>query len=204
MPYPIQTARFAALVRRLFGIQGHVGLQAIDDVFLTMPVTRDRIELDAMRGDFPLGAWRDSIAGGAGNLSNVQLVNPSDSGRLVVVDHLHYSPAVAVVNVGILRSTAVPARNGLTRDTRDYFFDIATGGLFQGRAVITTAQVAIPGVLPSTAAFDRLDGHDIDGDVCVLTPGHALVVEQTLANANVLAAFKWREHVLTSGEERLG
>lgn len=88
MPFPVQTGRFAAMVRRLFNLQGHVGLQAIDDVFLVLPVTQpDDETLAAERGEVRIAEGVTSAAV-AGQFSFTQVTNSDNSGKLAIIEEV--------------------------------------------------------------------------------------------------------------------
>lgn len=209
MPFPVQSGRFAAMVRRLFNLQGHVGLQAIDDVFLVQAITQpDDETLVAERGEvrFAEGVTAAALAG---NFSFAHITNPEGSGRLVVVEEAWVHGTVPTGFEFVATITRFTGGGAALRSVLDPRV-AADPGLNQTPqflgAFIGTGTSGAP-LIGNSMLFGQIGtnvSHVVFRPGAVLPPGYRFAVFCQTVNTELHATFIARSRDVTPQELALG
>ncbi len=96
MTTPLQITRYDRLVRRAMGLvgEGAIVTGVLPDVFPVMELENERIELLAL-AQWTVGLEMVDFTSGVGLRSRAQCFNPATSQKLVVVEQITFSTAVA-------------------------------------------------------------------------------------------------------------
>lgn len=204
MPFSIQLQRFARLLQKKLGLQGYIPLTLLEDITPMVGVLSGEGPEDYFLREEELRSAQMNQPGAVGNLSRVALVNPADSGFLVVVKRvIVFQAAGATVDVdGTVEAASLTALvRGRPRDTR----------LADDLSAIPATPVGLNADNPAGVSGLRLwsyrkpvnDSADVELDV-VLRPGTMHSVFTTGGNTPLTASFHWRQYrhgpqELTSG-----
>ena len=193
----IQTARLENFIRRWGSIKGpgSVLSETLGDVFPVLDLEHLTPENQLMAG------WESFwIAGGvaavAAQRSGASLINPAESGALVVVDGFIMSPSGAtIVTVGteLALFTQIIVRV-IKRDTR--------GQPFSGKAALGgNTNVSTDETGLTYRALATTDAQiEIPGSLAVLEPGTQLAVVLTTVNLSLRIAFYGRARLAEPSE----
>jgi len=184
-----------ALSRR-FGVQGAPSPNVASEVFPTVPMEGPSAapEFAYLRQSRLCEGWGEDAAG-AGARSAVQLINPSGSGVLGIVDRLFIvndqASAVKGYIWGLKRSTTTDAAAAAyPRDTR---IPTATTLLVGARTAAHAGDDDMKVYVPASETR-------IFHGPWILHPGNHLYVQGAEDNLGVWAGFWWEERAATEGE----
>lgn len=196
MTFEVQQNRWDQLIRRTSGSIGpgsRVG-ETLAELFPVFEVETNRAELMLLAG-WTLGQGAAVLNASVGDRNQAQLFNPTDSGKLVVLEQVMVGDAAAPIFEYNTSSTALAddVGNVIQRDTRD-----STPPVGQIRTVQQ------PGGLPTIGIFNVQASIaftlTIDGGLFVLAPGTGFNISTDEANTNTRFNFMWRERVALESE----
>lgn len=197
MTNEIQQTRYDRLMRRVGGIigPGSKVSEVLTELFPTLDVERVPGELLFLSG-WQLGMGGGVLSAGAGNTAKFQLVNPADSGLLVVVTRIDFaSNTTQTVNVDPNNTLFVSAPGvNVKRDTR-------TGVGATVSEVRTSIDVSVTS--PTYVLQNLVNTPNRiwdDNGIAVLSPGFALQIGQTATAGTFRVGFLWRERVAELSE----
>ena len=198
----IQVGRYSALLQRLFAIKGAApSPQLSSEIMPTFPLEVDRPEWKYLANErlcWGVGAQ----AAVAGERSHVQLVNPTQSSALMVIERLLIAPTGGTtVRIGHMDS---PMSGGGVAQAASGFRDsrlargsqVSSGQVWTGSdaAVLVTSQLHNVG-FTGTPNPGFVMEHSI-----VLTPGTGLGLACFTVNIPLSVNFAWRERKLEPDE----
>lgn len=189
MPRLVQWSRFSNAFQRLFGIQGSTQLSVIDDVFLTLPVEREDMHQDVLRGWTPFAGFSVRAAS-VGNRSSIRI--GAVPNKLVVIDGLLiYATAAAAANVGLLPALGGAAITTL-RDPRAIAPGVTIATAVNAASVFATNVWAFPAIGPPGV---------YSGIPWVITPAQDLVIENASVNLDLQVSYWGASRELTAQEQ---
>lgn len=193
MPAPVQFGRFARFVQNLFGVQGHMGLQAIDDVFPIVNI-HDRSEESFLGREERVFAQNFSAAAVVGAFSNMGLVNPPGSGKLVVLETVTSTSSIWIYGgvATVVTPGAALTMNSAYLDTR-----ILPAGLTGSPASALMDVGSGPAVLDTQFCFPQFSSMRVGA---VLQPGTWFRFWGGTLNTVIGAQLHWRERQFTESE----
>jgi len=196
----IQQNRWDQLIRRVAGIVGG-GSQVNDtlnELFPVIDVERVPGELLLLMGtDICVGAT--SRTGDAGEVPNIQLFNPVDSGKLITITQAIFS--VDVETRVRLATTNIPLPTAVTtqvyRDRRHDITTRPTGSMrHESQVALVDAHFLI--LVLANTSFVMSD----ENGIVVLNPGSAFEASPTSAATTMRMTYFWRERVAQASELR--
>lgn len=190
MPRLVQWSRFSDAFQRLFGIQGSTQLNVIDDVFLTLPVEREDMHQDVLRGWTPFAGF--SVRGASvGNRSSIRI--GAVPNKLVVIDGLLVFSSVAGsgANVGLLAALGGAAITTL-RDPRGIAPGVTIATAVNAASVFATNVYAVPVITTPGVQLNV---------PWVVTPAADLVIENSAVNADLQVSYWGASRELTAQEQ---
>jgi hypothetical protein len=200
----LQVGRFDTLVRRLLSIKGQQLFPNLSGELSTeLTLESDRPEWAALKGEKLCGA-SGTWAALAANINQFQLVNPANSGHLVVVIDAQFSNdgpladmmAVALLGGGLLGTTfttAVVRDQRFNRTTTSPMVPVGqsrgaqAAGITGGAVVYWTAAIGIGGTLRYS--------HPV-----ILAPGQSLLVTNFVVAQGSRIGWSWYERPAESSE----
>lgn len=201
VPGLVQVPRYAEALKRLLGLKDYPVAPTVATELLPVLVAEQltRPEFQRMAG-VRIASGSISVPADAGNVSNVQLLNPAGSNTLVVVERCVISAGAASVVVVGFRASALTTLTGNTshRDTRNRSNPGNNLGL---RAQVRT-QLAPATLVTTFWLTARLSANqfvDVPMDV-VLAAGDGMVVSPSAVNLEARCTFFWRERPLEPSE----
>jgi len=193
----IQQTRYDHLMRRIGGIigPGSKVSEVLTELFPTLDVENGPGELLFLTG-WQLGFGGGRATGAAAGFQKFQVVNPADSGKIVVVTKLVAATnATSGYDLNVTDTLFTSAPGSQTkRDTREGIGATTTEVREDGTATPTSANFSWE--IPARTPFQLEDPNGI----AVLTPGFALEVGQTVVNLLMAVGFFWRERVAELSE----
>jgi len=192
MSSPTQIGRWESAIRRVFGLQGHQGLNITDDIFPGIQLA----DLDAP--DYctlnrnPRFATYGAQVAVAGERASVLLGNPTGSGYLIIIERVSWTSGALSLRLG-MAFTFIAATNSFAKDARRMNGGVGVGGrstvigLSSIGGFINQSMWGWEGPNLQVAAGELVDPG------IVLPPGYVFGVEHTSANAALSANFEWRE-----------
>ena len=191
MPLNVQAGRFADVIRKRMGVQAHVGLNLVDDLFTVYP-THPVDPEDALLRDELRVALFVNVGAVAGQLGYIRLSNPAGSGRIVVLEEVVVVTGTTMLggwdpNVGPAGNLTAYMLDGRAVGTRHN-----SGSVQSGTAAAST--LGVTQFIFSTATVYRPG--------VVLLPGNCFGMFGQAVNVAVSASLMWREFVPTDEEMR--
>lgn len=183
----INQVRYQNKLRAAYGIDGENPIPTVAELVPVVIMEGERFELRFPGNEFSYIGGVAVAAGGAGNASNIALLNPTGSGQLVVVEKIDASilwSIGAVAESVILASYTQAPANVITRDFRG----------FGPAAQIWTRNNAVP-----VTERARMHGVGLNELEFCIAPGQAMVVWGTALNVATEASYVWRERGLDYG-----
>lgn len=197
----INVARWQNKVRAMFGIDGENPIPTLDELLPVAIVEGDRIEREAAGTvvEF-MGDSQDIAAGGAGNVGQVVLLNPSNSGVIIALEGWDaWGTAAVFVDVsGITETTTLAS---YTRLGPGFQFGNPRDGRFFGQGAAAQLWFRNNAAFGPGSYRYRVNAkrhHDARG-LFVMPPGRGYVFADATANEVFRAAFFWRETPLEQG-----
>ena len=198
MTYEVQQNRWDQTVRRASGSIGPGSrvAETLAELFPTFDVENLPLELMLLSG-WTLGQGVANKPAVAGRFSKIQLFNPAQSGKLIVLTRLDlFSNSTSTVRYSLAETAlTLDSGNVVARDTRE---GITGAGVGQMRTDDTAGGVAAFGEFITQAnisfLFENLDG------LFVLAPGTGITFSQSIVNKSLLGNFLWRERVALQSE----
>lgn len=195
----LQQNRYDKLLRRVGGLIGAKSMvsDALGELFPTIDVELVPSELLRLSGT-RLGMAGASITGAAAEFAKAQLVNPANSNLIVTITDIWLSadvPSIFRVGTAIAPFLTTEPTSEVLRDTRD-------GHDTQPAADIRTLSDGALGpanLLLAVLANTAFHWH-AQNDLMVLSPGTAIFLTNTNANATTQFNFFWRERVAEESE----
>lgn len=161
-------------------MQGHVGLNLIDDVFMTYPAA-STLEEDYHLRDESRFAYVNTVAAVAGQLSFTRIGVPAGAtGRIIVVTSFLQTSGQ---NTVIGTDTAPSVASNLSACSLD------TRGALNFSGIATGTNVASP---IAQSLMIALSGVTVPVGI-VLTPGNTIVAVCQVANTAMPFEWRWRE-----------
>lgn len=185
----INQVRYQNKVRAGYGIDGENPIPTVAELVPVCIIEGERFELRFPGNEFSFVGGVAVAAGGAGNASNIALLNPSNSGVLVVVEKIDASilwSIGAVAESVILASYTQAPANVITRDFRG----------FGSAAQIWTRNNAVP-----VTERARMHGIGLNEIEFAIAPGQAMVIWGTALNVATEGSYVWRERGLDYGSK---
>lgn len=207
MAFPVQARRYASLVRRVFGHQGSVFLQAIDDVFLMLPVSgHDDPAMDGLRLE-KRKAFGHTVAASVGNLSSSRISNSPGTNKLLVMEEIWVHAGAALhteFRAGLLTEVGFGASAIPVLDTRFNTGVQATPTDTGAQLVDTFAAASLFGAVPTFAFHVGSEQTFIFRPRAVYLGGFGFLVECQTADAAFDVQFIFTERELVAGEATPG
>jgi len=193
----IQQTRYDRLMRRVGGIigPGSKVSEVLTELFPTLDVESVPGELLFLTG-WQLGFGGGSITPGAGDVQKFQVVNPADSGKLVVVTRaIITGTANTSYSMNVTATLFVSAPGTETkRDTREGVGQTVAQVREESSAVLTSPNFVM---LRGTRA--PMDLQDNNG-LAVLSPGFAFEIGNNTGAQQTAVGFFWRERTAELSE----
>lgn len=192
----LQTARLENFIRRWGSIKGggSVLSETLGDVFPMLDLENLTPENQLVAGWQLFWAFA-TVIGVSAQLPGASIINPADSGNIVVVDSIIFrTEAAANITIGSSLPLFTPVGNVVPRDTR--------GPAFSGKARFganSNVGAAENGLLLRTAtAIDRQV--EIPNSLAVLQPGTQLAIVSALVNIDLTVSFIGRARIAEPSE----
>jgi hypothetical protein len=190
----LQQNRYDRLVRRVGNIvaPGAIVGDALNELFPTIDVENVPSELLVLMGT-AIAFGGTTLAGVAGNISRVQLLNPVGSNVLITLTHCDVALVVdADVRYGINQiSLADNTNDAVFRETR-------FGGPARPVGQLRT-QSNLPTLAPTNGRIRLLANTtyriDDPNDLAVLLPGFGWTISSNIQNSLITTTMYWRERV---------
>lgn len=186
----VQTAQFDNLIRRLYSIKGGGSelSETLGDVFPILDLENLPSELLLLRGWHLFGRHATQIAVVA-QLTGLQVVNPADSGAIVVVDKIIINSELGGnITIGTTLAPFAVTISTQRRDTRNPVLNLANARIGGSNNVGAAAE---GGLLELAADVDR--ELTVPNGLAVLGPGTAFSVVSAVVNSNLQVSFYGRE-----------
>jgi len=184
----LQTARLENFIRRWGSIKGpgSVLSESLGDVFPILDLENLTPENFFPASWYPFFIF-GSVVGVAAQLSGMSLINPANSGNLVVVDAVNIrSQATGTVTVGMSLPLFTAVANVAQRDGRSAPF--SGGARLGANANVGAAENGM--IFEIVAEVDRF--LVLPHGVAVLSPGTQLAVVESAANSDMTISFSGR------------
>jgi len=184
----IQTARLENFIRRWASIKGggSVLSETLGEVFPVLDLENLTAENYLPAGWTPFFGFI-TVAGVAAQLQGASLINPANSGKIVVVDQITLrTNAAENVTIGTSLALFTPSVNARTRDTR--------APAFLGSARVganSNVGAAETGLLFRPVA-GQVQVIEIPNGIAVLSPGNQLAVVGATVNITINVGFTGR------------
>jgi len=184
MPKQIQTPSFGQILVKAFNLKGRFQ-PVLDETIVPVVVLEMEPAASPMLRQIATGGI-DRVAGGAGNVVVVQLVNPPTSGVLVVIEALWAISATAGDLFGCFLASSPGAGSalGAWRDTRTIF----TTGPVLPRALISATVSGTVAAKPRYVADGTRQVTE-----WIIEPGYQLDCRQSTVNTALSVYFDWYE-----------
>lgn len=193
----LQTARLENFIRRWGSIKGggSVLSETLGDVFPVLDLENLTPENQLVAG-WTLWAGGASVTGTAGDLAALSLINPADSGQIVVVDKMtFFASAAQVCQYGINSTLLTQVIAVSVRDSR-------VGQVFGGAALVGASQDTTGNL--GDINFRVLNTEDLQFEIpnafAVLTPGNQLQVTMSTVATTLRGAFFGRSRLAEPSE----
>ena len=198
MNYEVQQTRWDRIIRRASGSIGP-GSRVRETIAEVFPM----IDLERVPGELLILGGTNICSGAAqalgapAQIGVVQLFNPPDSGNIITVTRVTFSPTGATM-IRFALATSPLALNAATerfRDTRRPPTDLPVGNIRSesiASQLLETHSVRVP-----ASTSNHIE--DPNG-VAVLTPGSGITVGPTTTALTTLVAFLWRERPAEESE----
>lgn len=180
----INQVRYQNKVRTMFGTDGDNPIPTLNELLPVVVVENDRFESRFPGNEFSFVGGLSVAAGGAGNSSNVALLNPTGSGILATVEaisQLSASVIGAVAESVITASYTQTTTDLITRDFRG----------FGSACQIWSRNNAVP-----PTARGRLQAGGTHYVNFSIAPGQAIVLWGVTLNAVAEITYFWYERAL--------
>jgi len=195
----IQQSRWDTLVRRVTGSIGPGSrvAETLSELFPVLDVERVPAEL-LILGQIDICTGASQAVGAAGELGEVQLFNPAESGKIITITQVFVGTTTtqlirwAFITTGLLNATDTER----FRDLRHPINQQPTGQIRTASnptLLQETGQIRIVG---NTQAFIV----DPENSVAVLPPGNGMVVAATTVATTINVSYFWRERIALEAE----
>lgn len=187
------------ILQKVYGVVGAPSPIMASELFPQVVVRNDRPEWPFLEGDrIAAGVVSDGAV--VGQISHVGLINPVDSGVLVIVKEFLIAQGTAqrtnLIFIGQNVEATDTTAPGAPRDSR--FQLIAVGGPETTALLFTLTQVGTITAAPiATVSFSDTFRYD---QPIVLGPGGFLMVRGSVSNEGLTVSFSWLEQKAASGE----
>jgi len=199
-----RTSLSIALTRALGATKGAVGIERFGETLTPTINLWERPEWAVLRDEWLCAFLRGQAAGAAGTFAAVALVNPANSGLLVVLTALASNVAVAADSITLEIATEAQLAVDLTTQTvgvvRDRRANVAgfvsRAHVRNGASTVATIGQQVSRVTGPVVEFIRFQ----TGLPIVLPPGHGAVAITNNDASTITVALEWYERRALPGE----
>ncbi len=188
-----------AILRSILQLEEQRLLELDDQLQATVVLASDRPEWALLASEIlcaGIGQFNPSV----GNTASIRLLNPANSGVLIVVSQLMLSVTVASrVNINVMKGNVALGLVFAVKGQRDIRVPKDSG-------VLNVTTMSLSGAQPSGAngqtvqsAFIAANTPLVYREPFVLGPGDSLEIEHTTVNLDFTVAASWRERPLAGG-----
>lgn len=193
----LQQNRYDQLLRRVGGLIGAKSMvnDALTELFPMVDVEDLKAELALISGSRLAFSSTFQLADPV-DLNHSQLFNPTDSNNLIVLERLDIRASIAQ-NIEYQLATVALADFTANHALRDTRLGIPTAPVGQVRSVEQAGGLAQFGLI-----WEDTNGKTIEDKrgLFVLAPGTGLTIATTVANADFIVSYLWRERVAETSE----
>jgi hypothetical protein len=192
--------RFNKIITALHGTKGHTPApQITPEIGHHIILESDRPEYHFLAGSTRY-ATKSSVGGAAGTFSEVQFLNPANSGTLVVFEHVFVEPASNTGADAFMFPGAIATSPsfGFPLDSREAPTKKSTLVNFINTGLVAQSGNPIDSVFNSAAFAAHLEFIGLQG--VVLGPGGVMGVFARLVNTGLNLWAIWRERAISPNE----
>jgi len=192
----LQTARLENFIRRWGSIKGpgSVLSETLGDVFPVLDLENLSPENYLPAGWYPFMIFATAV-GVAAQLTGVSVINPANSGSILVVDEVRIrAQSAGTVTFGSAQPLFTAVANSTQRDTRSAPFS----GVARIGADVNVAAVELGLIVRVAATVDTVV--TLPHGVAILAPNSQLAVVASAANIDLTVGFSGRVRVAEPSE----